>query len=40
MMFGEIGFKKIEIAFVMYRIYFIARLLLSILGLAFAAVNK
>ncbi|WP_413906388.1 hypothetical protein [Candidatus Endomicrobiellum trichonymphae] len=32
MMFGEIGFKKIESAFVMFGIYFITRLLQNILG--------
>jgi hypothetical protein len=32
MMFGEIGFKKVEAAFVMFGIYFITRLLQNILG--------
>jgi hypothetical protein len=32
MMFGEIGFKKIEVAFVMFGIYFITRPLQNIVG--------
>jgi hypothetical protein len=32
MMFGEIGFKKIELAFIMFGIYFITRPLQNILG--------